>query len=185
MVTLWWLRLLNSLMQQNAAMKYSEVKWPGLDPEVEWPCVCWQQPFDTEDRGQDKSSVLLCGFVGFWHSLWSSVVALASRDTQTVGWHRNVTETKRLKPPQTILLFVQCLFSLSSLPLPESYAPQVDNFKAYCKPNAMRKKSKMWKTDKSEKGCFWLTMKALHSFQTYMSVSSGLIQNVHSGAHFL
>lgn len=115
MVTFWWLRPLNSLMRQNAAMKYSEVKWPGLDPAVEWPCLCWQQPFDTEDRGQDKSSVLLytcVGFWCFWHSLWSSVVALASRDTQTVGWHRNVTETKRLKPPQTILLFVQCRYSV-------------------------------------------------------------------------
>lgn len=47
-----------------------------------------------------------CVWLCFWHSLWSSVVALASRDTQTAGWHRDVTKTKRLKPPQAVLLFL-------------------------------------------------------------------------------
>lgn len=43
-----------------------------------------------------------------------------------------------------------------SVSVPESYAPQVDDFKAYCKPKATRKESKMCNTDKSEGGFFFL-----------------------------
>lgn len=58
MLTLLRLRLLNSLIQQDDlfAMKYSEVKWPGLGPAE------WQQPFETEDR----TSPLCCTHVCLW-----------------------------------------------------------------------------------------------------------------------
>lgn len=157
MVTLWWLRLLSPLMQQNdlAAMKYSEMKWPGLDP-AEWPCLCWQQPFDPEDRGQDKSSVLLYPCVCLCVSdtpcdvvrcLWPPGTP---RQPAGTGMWRRLKDLSHLEPSSSSSSATPPV----SLSVPESYAPQVDDFKAYCKPKATRKESKTCKTDRSERGCF-------------------------------
>lgn len=160
MVTLWWLRLLSSLIQQNdlAAMKYSEMKWPGLNP-AQWPCLCWQQPFDTEDRGQDKSSVLpytcvcLCVSDTPCDLMWGLWPPGTPRQLAGTGMWWKLKDVSHLEPSSSPSNATS-LFCLLSLSVQESYAPQVNDFKAYCKPKAMRKESKMCRTDKSEKGIF-------------------------------
>lgn len=135
----------------------SRVALPLLTPAI-WYC------------GQRTGQVLCATvyvFVCFCHSVWSSVVAPASRDTKTAGRHRNVTKTKRLKPPRAILLFVRCQSSASSLPVPESYAPQVDGYKAYCKPRGHVKRIEDVQNWQEWKEIFWLTIKALLSTQSH------------------
>lgn len=61
---------------------------------------------------------------------------------------------------------------LFSVPVPDCNAPQVDDFKAHCKPKAMRRESEMCKTDRSEKRNFWPMIKVLRSFQSDVSVST-------------
>lgn len=156
----------------------------------------WSGPASADNshlilRTEDRTSPL-CYCICVWVSgvsdapcdlVWWLWPPGTPRQLAGTGMWGRLKDLSHLKPSSSSSS-AATLFGVSSLPLPESYAPQVDNFKAHRKPNATRKEPKMCKSDKSEKGCFWLTMTALHSFQTYRSVSSGLIQNVHSGAHF-
>lgn len=67
--------------------------------------------------------------------------------------------------------------------VPESYAPQVNNFKALCKPKAMWEQLKMCKTDTSEKGFFFclLMIKALLFTQSDVYVSNTkYIHSIHA-----
>ena len=153
-----WPRCCEIFWNKMTWPRSSRVALPLLTPAI-WYC------------GQRTGQVLCATvyvFVCFWHSVWSSVVAPASRDTKTAGWHRNVTKTKRLKPPRAILLFVQCQSSASSLSVPESYAPQRWTItKPTINPRPCEKNRRCAKLTRVKRDIFWLTIKALLSTRSH------------------
>lgn len=143
MVTFWRLSQQSSLMQHSdlASIKYSEMKEPCLCP-ASWSSICWQQPFDSQDRGQDSClhcNIYVCVCESVCVCLWVSLCDLVychwppGTSRQLAG-----TELKKLqdlsfwKPslsplPHDTFCFVSFVFGA------RLDVPQVHNFKEHCK----------------------------------------------------
>lgn len=162
-VTLWWLRLQNDL----AAVKYSEIKWPGPDP-AEWPCLCWHQPFDTADREQDKSSVLLytclCVSDTLCDLVWWLRPPGTPRQLAGTGMWRRLKDLSHLEPSSSS--------SNASPQLPLCPCQSLTHHrwtitKPTVNPRPCEKNRRCAKLTRVKRDIFWLTIKALLSTQSH------------------
>lgn len=166
MVTLWWLRAakLHDAAEWPRCSKifWSETTWPGSS-FVALPLLTTVIWYWGQRTGRVLSAtVYVCVCVSVWHfcdlvrCLWPPGTPRQLAGTG-MWWRLKDLSHPKLSCSSCNANSLFCLFSFS---VPESDAPQVGNFKAYCKPKVVRKESEMCKTD-TENWKAWLMIKAL------------------------